>query len=64
MDLETWRLEQGIPNNRLAEMLGVNKSTASRLRRRVNMPKPETAKAIVALTKGAVTLSDLYGSKE
>ena len=63
MDFELWRLEQGLTNNRVAEMLGVDKSTVSRIRRGVSAPMPDTAKAIVALTKGKVTMQDLYGGK-
>lgn len=63
MDFERWRLEQGLTNNRVAEMLGVDKSTVSRIRRGVSAPMPDTANAIVALTKGKVTLQDLYGGK-
>jgi Helix-turn-helix. len=61
MNLEQWRKIQGLTNNRLADMVGVNKSTISRLRRGVTKPSPDTAKAIVELTDGAVTLGDLYG---
>lgn len=63
MKLEDWRLLQGLSNNRLAEMLGVDKSTVSRLRRRVTVPLPETAKKIVELTDGNVSMADLYGGK-
>lgn len=60
MTLEQWRRIQGLTNNRLAVLLGVNKSTVSRLRRRLHKPTPDTARAIVNLTDGAVTMGDLY----
>lgn len=59
MTLEQFRQIQGYTNNRLAVLVGVDKSTISRIRRGVTKPTPETARKIIALTNGAVTMGDL-----
>lgn len=61
MKLEDWSRLQGLTVTRLAELVGVDKSTISRiLTGKTTQPKRATAKAIVKLTDGAVTMGDLY----
>jgi len=64
MTLEQYRQVQGLTNNRLAVLIGVDKSTISRLRRGVTRPTSDTARLIVAVTNGAVTMADLYGQAD
>lgn len=61
MKLEDWSRLQGLTVTRLAELIGRDKSTVSRILRGITTrPASDTAKAIVKLTDGAVGMGDLY----
>lgn len=63
MTLKQWARIQGLTVTGLARMLNRDKSTVSRiLTGKTAHPSPETARAIIELTNGAVTLGDIYGN--
>ena len=69
MALSEWRKKQGISHHKLGTMLGIkaiNPATNSQrycLECKVKrFPKPRMVKKILEVTKGKVTLQDLYES--
>lgn len=59
MTLDIWLTRRGLNNTEFAEMIGVDRSQISRIRRRLQVPTPETGRKIVAVTKGQVGWRDL-----
>jgi transcriptional regulator with XRE-family HTH domain len=54
MQLANWMAEHGVRDEDLAEALGVDRSTISRIRRRKQRPSLELAAGIERITKGKV----------
>ena len=63
MDLIAWQKENRWPTWILADRLGISANMLSQVRRKRKVPSLLLAKAIMAFTRGAVTLNDL-GIKE
>lgn len=62
MKLERWLKRERMSVAEFAEEIEVGRTAAYRyLRKRKRRPHRDVAKRIVRLTKGAVTLEDLYG---
>lgn len=64
MDLITWMQKEKWPNWILAERLGISANMLSQIRHKHKTPSMLLAKAIVAFSKGEVTLNDLRGERE
>jgi murein endopeptidase len=69
MKLAEWRKEQGISHYSLGSMLGIksiNPATNSQRycleSKEKRFPKPKMVKKILEVTKGKVTLEDLYNA--
>jgi transcriptional regulator with XRE-family HTH domain len=60
MKLEQWMSEVSVSDKVLAEMIGVDRSSVSRLRRGKHFPSPTTMVAISQVTAGLVMPNDFY----
>ena len=60
MSLKKWRLVNGLKGYEAAKLFGVDPSSYSRFERKEQSPRTSTARRIVELTGGLVTLDELY----
>jgi len=61
--LSTWMQKRGLNNGQLADIIGVDKSYVSYLRRGERMPSLELARRIELLSDGAVPASSFIAAK-
>lgn len=59
MKLARWMKLNEIGDTEMGRQIGVDRSTVNRIRRGIQIPLPETARQIVAVTKGKVGWRDL-----
>lgn len=64
MTLAEWMARHGVDDDSLAEMLGVDRSTVSRIRRGKQIPSKDTMAAIVGVTGGDVEPNAFFGLSE
>ena len=60
MTLAEYLRKRDLTIEEFGALIGKSRSTTHRIVRRLALPMPKTAQRIVKVTKGAVTLKDLY----
>jgi transcriptional regulator with XRE-family HTH domain len=62
MKLKDWRLHNSLTQQQAAEMLGFAQSAVARYEAG-RVPRPSQMQKIIAVTAGAVTANDFFGSQ-
>jgi transcriptional regulator with XRE-family HTH domain len=61
MQIKAYLEEKGFTDAAFAELIGVDRSTVTRMRKNGQTPGAETMRRIAEVTNGAVTANDFFG---